>query len=91
VTSEPTDLWEPFRYFLDSWTGSGTGKAGASAGERTYELTLADQFALVKSRSVFPPQESNPSGETHEDLGLISYATGAGTGTCSESSMWKGA
>jgi len=71
--SEPRDLWQPFRYFLGSWTGTGTGKAGESTGERSYALTLADQFLLVKSRSVFAPQEGSSSGETHEDLGLISY------------------
>lgn len=70
---EQPDLWQPFRTFLGRWKGTGTGKAGESTGERSYELILADQFLLVKGRSVFAPQEDNQSGETHEDLGLISY------------------
>ncbi len=70
---EGKDCWQPFHYFLGSWTGTGTGKAGESTGERSYELTLANQFILVRSRSVFLPQEGSPSGEVHEDLGLISY------------------
>ena len=36
-------------------------------------MTLADQFIEVRNRSVYPPQESNPAGEVHDDLGLISY------------------
>jgi hypothetical protein len=72
-TPEPNDLWEPFRYFLGSWTGTGTGKPGVSSTKRTYSLVLADRFLEIKSRSVYEPQESNPSGEVHEELGLISY------------------
>jgi hypothetical protein len=46
---------------------------GTGSVERTYSLTLENQFIEVRNRSVYPPQNSNPSGEIHEDLGLISY------------------
>jgi hypothetical protein len=75
-TPNASDLWKPFRYFLGSWTGTGRGKPGVSTTTRTYSLTLADQFIEVKSLSTYEPQESNPSGEVHEELGLISYDKG---------------
>ncbi len=67
------DLWEPFRYFLGTWTGTGRGEPGISSTTRTFSLILAGRFVEVKGRSVYEPQEGNPSGEIHEDLGLISY------------------
>ena len=41
--------------------------------EQSYTLTLADQFIEIESRSVYQPQEANPSGEVHEEIGLISF------------------
>lgn len=70
------DVWEQLRYFLGSWTGTGTGKPGVSSTIRTYSLVLADQFIEVRSQSTYAPQENNPSGEVHEELGLISYDKG---------------
>lgn len=67
------DLWEPLRCFLGTWTGTGRGQAGISAVIKTYSFALADRFLEVKGRSIYEPQEGNPSGEIHEELGLISY------------------
>ncbi len=70
------DKWAVFRYFLGKWTGTGRGKPGVSSAERSYALSLADQFMEIKGRSVYQPQEANPSGEVHEELGLLSYDKG---------------
>jgi hypothetical protein len=67
------DKWELFRYFLGDWTGSGTGKPGNSSVERSYRLVLADQFIEIRGRSVYPPQEANPTGEDHQEIGLLSH------------------
>lgn len=67
------DRWKPFRFFLGSWKGTASGQVGDGTVERSYSLTLADQFIEVRNRSVYPPQKTNPSGEIHEDLGFISY------------------
>jgi hypothetical protein len=72
-SSESQDPWRPFRYFLGEWRGTGTGRPGTSQAERSYKLVLQDQFVQVHNRSVYEPQESNPEGEVHEDLGLFSY------------------
>lgn len=67
------DLWNFFRYFLGSWKGTGSGKPGRSTVEREYKLVLNDQFIEVTNISVYKPQEANPEGEVHEDIGYFSY------------------
>ena len=52
---------------VGDWTGRGTGKPGLSSVEQSFTLTLADQFIEIMT------QEANPSGEVHEELGLIGF------------------
>jgi hypothetical protein len=70
---ESADLWEIFRYFLGQWHGAGTGKPGESRVEREYRLVLNEQFMQITDRAVYKPQERNPEGEIHEEIGYISY------------------
>lgn len=65
--------WEIFRFFLGRWTGIGSGKPGESRVEREYKRVLNDQFIQITDRAVYPPQERNPEGEVHEEIGYISY------------------
>ena len=67
------DVWQPFKYFLGNWTGTGKGEPGASRLEREYKFVLGGKFLNVLHRSIYQPQEKNPKGETHEDWGFISY------------------
>ncbi len=67
------DPWERLKYFEGKWTGTGTGQVGESTVEREYEFILGGKFLQVKNRSEYPPQEANPEGEVHEDLGLYSF------------------
>jgi hypothetical protein len=62
-----------FQRFIGSWRGEGEGEPGKSTVERTYEPTLGGKFILVRHTSVYPPQEKNPKGETHEDVGYMSF------------------
>jgi hypothetical protein len=34
---------------------------------------LGSRFIQVQNRSTYPPQERNPKGETHEDIGFFSF------------------
>ncbi|MBA7641180.1 hypothetical protein ES703_48856 [subsurface metagenome] len=72
-SQDTIDRWKPFQFFLGSWNGTASGHPGIGSVDRNYSLILADQFIEVRNRSVYPPQEANPSGEIHEDLALISY------------------
>ena len=71
--SKSVDHWEPLRFFLGTWTGVGTGKVGDSMIQRTYEFVLGEQFIRLTDRSVYEPQEKNPKGEVHEEIGFFSY------------------
>jgi hypothetical protein len=67
------DPWQPLRVLLGSWAGETQGEPGWGKSEREYRLTLRDRFIQVNGRSTYPPQQKNPSGEVHEDVGYISY------------------
>ena len=70
---ETNNSWEGFRYFLGRWKGTGSGNPGESQVEREYRLVLNEQFIQINDRSVYEPQERNPEGEVHEEIGYISY------------------
>ena len=70
---ETADPWNSFRYFLGRWRGTGSGKPGVSQVKREYSLVLNEQFIQVANISVYEPQEANPEGEVHEDIGYFGY------------------
>jgi hypothetical protein len=72
--SRPTDavVWGPLRIFLGSWEGDVQGEPGSGKAERTYTLVLRNSFIQIQNKSIYPPQEKNPKGETHEDIGFFS-------------------
>ena len=72
-TAPANDVWRPLRSLLGTWEGTVTGQPGNGTSTREYHLVLGDRFVEVRNRSVYPPQEKNPKGETHEDVGYISY------------------
>lgn len=67
------DVWEPLKFFVGSWKGTGEGQPGESKLEAEFKFIFNGKFLQVKGKSVFKPQEKNPKGEVHEDLGFISY------------------
>ena len=75
-TSGQRDTWEPFKYFVGSWEGTGNGQPGVSKTQREYKFVLNGKFLHVQSRSVYEPQAKNPKGEVHEDWGLLSFDKG---------------
>jgi hypothetical protein len=68
----PVDI-APFARLVGRWTGNSEGQPGKGAVERQYERVLGSKFIQVRNRSTYPPQEKNPKGETHEDLGFFSF------------------
>jgi hypothetical protein len=67
------DKWAPLRFLLGTWETTSTGQAGNGTGRREYRLVLHDQFIEARSIVTYPPQEKNPKGEVHEDLGYFSF------------------
>jgi hypothetical protein len=70
------DKWAPLRFLLGSWEGTSSGQPGQGTVRRQYRLVLGEQFLEVRNTSTYPPQEKNPKGEVHEDVGFISYDRG---------------
>lgn len=61
------------RPLLGKWEGDVLGEAGSGKAEREYAFTLNGRFIQVVNKSIYPPQEKNKKGETHEDVGFVSY------------------
>ncbi len=70
---QKVDFWEPLRFLEGSWEGQGDGMSGKSEVTQVYDFLLNGQFLQMRTRSVFEPQEKNPEGEIHEDMGVFSY------------------
>jgi len=71
-TKKP-DVWEPLKFFVGKWEGAGKGQSGVSTVEREYKFTLNSKFLEASHKSTYAPQEKNPKGEVHDDLGFFSY------------------
>jgi hypothetical protein len=41
------------RYFVGTWTGSGSGQSGVSAIERDYVFVLGERFLEVRNKSTY--------------------------------------
>jgi hypothetical protein len=75
-TAQPAakpDPWKPLRLFVGEWEGVSEGQSGKGQARRDYRFVLGDRFLSVTNTVVYPPQEKNPKGETHHELGLYSY------------------
>jgi hypothetical protein len=71
--SDQTDPFKPLRQFIGNWEGDSQGQVGVGKMDREYVFVLKDRFVRVSNKAVYPPQNKNPKGETHEDLGFIGY------------------
>lgn len=58
--------------FIGRWQGTTEGQPGKGTVEREYTRILNSRFVQVSSRSTYPPQERNPKGEKHEEMGIFS-------------------
>jgi hypothetical protein len=72
-TAAQLDVWDPLRFFVGSWEGTGKGQPGLSKTQREYSFVLNGKFLHIQNRSVYEPQAKNPKGETHEDWGMLSF------------------
>jgi hypothetical protein len=72
-SSKQDSIWLPLKFFIGTWKGTGGGEPGIGDYERSYRFILNKKFIEVKNKSIYPPTEKYPQGETHEDIGYISY------------------
>jgi len=67
------DPLQPLAFLIGRWEGTSEGQPGAAKVQREYARVLNSRFIRVQNQSLYPPQEKNPKGETHEDLGIFSF------------------
>ena len=72
-SSPPADRLAALAPMIGRWTGTSEGQPGKGQVERQYDRVLGSKFIQVRNRSTYPPQEKNPKGETHEDIGFFSF------------------
>jgi hypothetical protein len=70
------DPFHALRVLLGRWAGTSSGQPGDGTVEREYTRALNGRFIHVVNRSVYPPQAKNTKGETHDDVGYISFDRG---------------
>lgn len=76
ATRQPTatrDTLAPVAALVGRWSGTTEGQPGKGRVERDYDRVLGARFIQVRNRSTYPPQDKNPKGEVHEDIGIFSF------------------
>lgn len=63
-------------FLIGRWEGSSEGQPGNAQVRREYSRVLGDRFIRVQNQSTYKPQEKNPKGEVHEDVGMFSFDAG---------------
>jgi hypothetical protein len=70
LQSAATNPWMNMPSMVGAWNGTVNGQPGSGTASRTYEFVLGNKFLSVRNKSSYPPQDKNPKGEVHEDLGI---------------------
>jgi hypothetical protein len=73
--NSPADALQPLAFLIGKWQGTSEGQPGSGRVERESTRILGARFIRLQNRSVYPPQEKNPKGEEHEDVGFFSFDT----------------
>lgn len=71
-TATPDPL-HPLAFLIGRWEGTSEGQPGSGIVTREYTRVLNSRFIRAENRSVYTPQEKNPKGEVHDDLGFFSF------------------
>ena len=71
--SAVVDPLQSLSFLVGRWEGASEGQPGRAKVQREYTRILNSRFIRVQNQSVYPAQEKNPKGETHEDLGVFSF------------------
>jgi hypothetical protein len=67
------DPLKPLAFLIGRWDGASEGQPGTARVQREYTPILNSRFIRVQNQSVYQPQDKNPTGEVHEDLGVFSF------------------
>jgi len=68
-TDKKIDVWQPLKFLEGKWEAA----SEVSTVTQEYQFILNRKYIQMKTKAVFKPNEKNPRGEVHEDLGIFSY------------------
>jgi hypothetical protein len=71
--STTTDPFERAGFLIGRWEGVSEGQPGNGTVRRDYTRILNSRFIRGQNRSVYPPQEKSPMGETHAHEDWFSF------------------
>ena len=67
------DPLQPLAFLLGRWEGTSEGQPGVGVVTREYTRVLNSRFIRAQNQSVYKPQDKNPKGEVHDDVGFFSF------------------
>jgi hypothetical protein len=67
------DPLAPLDRLIGRWQGTTDGRPGKGTVEREYTRILSGRYVQENGLNVYPPQEKNPKGERHEEMGIFSF------------------
>lgn len=70
------DPLAPLAPLIGRWEGTSSGQPGTGRSDREYTRVLGGRYVHARNHATYPPQEKNPKGEVHEDLGVFSFDRG---------------
>jgi len=73
--TKAADPLQPLAFLIGRWEGTSDGQPGVARVRREYIRILRSRFIHVENQSVYQPQEKNPKGESHDDVGIFSFDT----------------
>jgi hypothetical protein len=76
IAQPPVPAADPLQslvFLVGRWEGTSTGEPGSGTLQREYTRVLNSKFIQERNRSVYPPQDKNPKGETHEHFSVFSF------------------
>ena len=70
---EKKDSWEPFRYFVGKWQGTGEGKPGILKSESEFKFIFHEKYMQLNGKSTLTSSDKSKGIQTYEDFAYFSY------------------
>ena len=73
ANDETSDAWRAIQRLAGRWEGTASGSPGSGSQVRQYEPILRGRFLMGTNRTRWKATATEPDGEVHEDLAVLSF------------------